>query len=100
MKLIYSAYTSWRSIPSQEQRIKFTLASYNAGKAHIDDAQRLAKKHGLNPLVWDGNVQLMVNNLSLSKYYNDEVVKFGAYHGKADRYANLVYQIYLSWKVQ
>ena len=100
MKLIYSAYTSWHSIPSQEQRIKFTLASYNAGKAHIDDAQRLAKKHGLNPLVWDGNVQLMVNNLSLSKYYNDDVVKFGAYHGKADRYANLVYQIYLSWKVQ
>jgi membrane-bound lytic murein transglycosylase MltF len=100
MKLLYSAYTSWSHIPSKEQRIKFTLASYNAGKAHIDDAQRLAKKHGLNPLVWDGNVQLMVNNLSLSKYYNDDVVKFGAYHGKADRYANLVYQIYLSWKVQ
>lgn len=100
MKLLYNAYSSWSSIPSNEQRIKFTLASYNAGKAHIDDAQRLAKKHGLNPLVWDGNVQLMVNNLSLSKYYNDEVVRFGAYHGKADRYANLVYQIYLSWKVQ
>jgi membrane-bound lytic murein transglycosylase MltF len=100
MKLLHNAYSSWSSIPSKEQRIKFTLASYNAGKAHIDDAQRLAKKHGLNPLVWDGNVQLMVNNLSLAKYYNDEVVRFGAYHGKADRYANLVYQIYLSWKVQ
>ena len=100
MKLLYNAYASWSSIPSNEQRIKFTLASYNAGKAHIDDAQRLAKKHGLNPMVWDGNVQLMVNNLSLAKYYNDEVVRFGAYHGKADRYANLVYQIYLSWKVQ
>jgi hypothetical protein len=100
MKLLYNAYASWSNIPSNEQRIKFTLASYNAGKAHIDDAQRLAKKHGLNPLVWDGNVQLMVNNLSLAKYYNDEVVRFGAYHGKADRYANLVYQIYLSWKVQ
>lgn len=99
MKLLYNSYASWSNIPSNEQRIKFTLASYNAGKAHIDDAQRLAKKHGLNPLVWDGNVQLMVNNLSLAKYYNDEVVRFGAYHGKADRYANLVYQIYLSWKV-
>ena len=72
----------------------------NAGKAHIDDAQRLAAKHGLNPLVWDNNVQLMVNNLSLSKYYTDEVVQFGAYHGQADIYANLVYQIYLSWKLQ
>lgn len=100
MKLLSKAYASWVTIPSQEQRIKFTLASYNAGKAHIDDAQRLAEKHGLNPLVWDGNVQLMVNNLSLAKYYTDDVVKFGAYHGQADRYANLVYQIYLSWKVQ
>lgn len=100
MKLLNNAFKAWGSIPNQEQRIKFTLASYNAGKAHIDDAQRLAEKHGLNPTVWDGNVQLMVNNLSLAKYYNDEVVKFGAYHGQADRYANLVYQIYLSWKVQ
>ena len=100
MRLLNAAYMSWRNIPNQEQRIKFTLASYNAGKAHIDDAQRLAAKHGLNPLVWDNNVQLMVNNLSLSKYYTDEVVQFGAYHGQADIYANLVYQIYLSWKLQ
>lgn len=98
MKLLYNAYTSWSQIPSKEQRIKFTLASYNAGKAHIEDAQRLALKHGLNPLVWDGNVQLMVNNLSIAKYHTDEVVRFGAYHGQAHRYANLVYQIYLSWK--
>ena len=100
MKLLYNAYASWSQIPSKEQRIKFTLASYNAGKAHIDDAQRLAKKYGLNPLVWDGNVQLMVNNLSMAKYHTDEVVRFGAYHGHAHRYANLVYQIYLSWKVR
>jgi membrane-bound lytic murein transglycosylase F len=100
MKLLYNAYASWSQIPSKEQRIKFTLASYNAGKAHIDDAQRLAEKYGLNPLVWDGNVQLMVNNLSMAKYHTDEVVRFGAYHGHAHRYANLVYQIYLSWSVR
>jgi membrane-bound lytic murein transglycosylase MltF len=100
MKSLHNTFMSWSQIPSKEQRIKFTLASYNAGKAHIDDAQRLAEKYGLNPLVWDGNVQLMVNNLSMAKYHTDEVVRFGAYHGHAHRYANLVYQIYLSWSVR
>ena len=97
-KLVYNSYRTWNSIESEEQRIKFTLASYNAGQGHVLDAQRLAKKYGLNPQVWDDNVQLMVNNLSLAKYYKDPLVKSGPYHGHADQYANLVYQIYLSWK--
>jgi len=97
-RLVYNSYKAWNSIESEEQRIKFTLASYNAGQGHVMDAQRLAKKYGLNPQVWDDNVQLMVNNLSLAKYYKDPLVKSGPYHGHADQYANLVYQIYLSWK--
>lgn len=98
-KFLSNAFRSWNSITSEEQRIKFTLASYNAGTGHILDAQRLAVKYGLNPQVWDGNVQLMVNNLSLPKYYKDSLVRSGPYHGHAHQYANLVYQIYLSWKV-
>ncbi|MFM2037097.1 MAG: hypothetical protein RL432_36 [Bacteroidota bacterium] len=97
-RLVHNSYRAWNSIESEEQRIKFTLASYNAGQGHVLDAQRLAKKYGLNPQVWDDNVQLMVNNLSLAKYYKDPLVKSGPYHGHADQYANLVYQIYLSWK--
>ena len=38
------------------EKIKFTLASYNAGIGHIYDAQRLAEKYGKNPYVWDDNV--------------------------------------------
>lgn len=97
-KLLKNMYKLWKSIPSEEQRIKFMLASYNAGQGHVLDAQRLAVKYGMNPLVWDNNVQIMVQNLSLSKYYNDTLVKSGAYHGNAAHYANTVYQIYLSWK--
>lgn len=97
-KLVYNTYRNWNKIPSEEQRIKFTLASYNAGQGHVMDAQRLAEKYGLNPMVWDDNVQLMVNNLSLPKYYLDPLVKSGPYHGHAGQYANTVYQIYLSWK--
>ena len=38
------------------EKIKFTLAAYNAGIGHIYDAQRLAEKYGKDPYVWDDNV--------------------------------------------
>jgi len=98
MVMINKVYNSWSSIPDPEQRLKFTLGSYNAGKGHIDDAQRLAIKNGLNPLIWDGNVQLMVKKLSDPSFYRDAVVRCGAYRGPASVYATAVYQKYLSWK--
>ena len=98
MKLLNIIYNSWSSIPEIEQRIKFTLASYNAGKGHIDDGQRLALNHGLNHQIWDGNVQVMVKKLADPMYYRDPVVKYGAYRGPASGYATEVYQRYLSWK--
>ena len=98
MVMINKVYNSWSSIPDPEQRLKFTLGSYNAGKGHIDDAQRLAIKNGLNPLIWDGNVQLMVKKLSDPTFYRDAVVRCGAYRGPASVYATAVYQKYLSWK--
>jgi membrane-bound lytic murein transglycosylase F len=98
MKLLHKMNLGWSGIPDIEQRTKFTLASYNAGNGHILDAQRLAAKHGYNPMIWDGHVQLMVANLSSPTYYNDPLVKSGAYRGHADSYANIVYQIYQSWK--
>ena len=98
MTMINKVYLSWASIPDTEQRLKFMLASYNAGKGHIDDAKRLAIKYGLNPQIWDGNVQLMVKNLADPTYYRDPLVKCGAYRGPASSYATKVYQKYLSWK--
>ena len=53
---------SWSEIPDPLQRKKFALASYNSGRGHIMDAQRLAKKHGLNHLVWDDNGETMLLN--------------------------------------
>lgn len=98
MVMINKVYNSWSSIPDPEQRLKFTLGSYNAGKGHIDDAQRLAIKNGLNPKIWDGNVQLMVKKLADPTYYRDAVVRCGAYRGPASVYATAVYQKYMSWK--
>lgn len=98
MKLLNKLYQAWSGIPDIEQRTKFTLASYNGGIGHVIDAQKLAVKYGYNPLLWDGHVQLMVANLSKPVFYNDPLVKSGAYRGHADRYANIVYLIYESWK--
>ncbi len=97
MKLINKIFNSWSTIPNKEQRMKFTLASYNAGKGHIDDAQRLASEYGLNPKLWDGNVAIMVQKLAIPEYYRSPVVKCGAYRGHAFSYVNNVYSKYMQW---
>lgn len=98
MKLLNSLYTLWKQIPDKEQRVKFTLASYNAGKGHIDDAQKLAKKYGLNPLIWDNNVEKMMLNLSKREYYRDKVVKSGALRGaRTCNYVREIYGRYIEW---
>lgn len=69
------------SITDSTERIKFTLASYNAGLGHILDARRLAAKYGKDPNVWDNNVDYFVLHLSEKKYYHDPVVRNGYARG-------------------
>ena len=71
----------WGSIPDSIQRLKFAIASYNAGRGHILDAQRLAVKNGLDPLVWDDNVEIYVLKLGKPEFYHDEVVRHGYLRG-------------------
>jgi membrane-bound lytic murein transglycosylase F len=98
MQKLNADFEAWSEIPDKIQRRKFTLATYNAGKSHVEDAQRLAKKYGLNPLVWDDNVEIMIINLSKSKYYRDEVVKNGALRGhRTYNYVRVIYDRYLEW---
>lgn len=88
----------WGMVTDPLQRKKFALASYNAGRGHILDAQRLAKKHGLNPNVWDDNVEVMILNLSKQEYYQDEVVKSGMMRSKTTyNYVHEVFERYLEW---
>ncbi|MEY4289058.1 MAG: hypothetical protein RLZZ30_1146 [Bacteroidota bacterium] len=98
MKLLNRTYNRWKAVPDQEQRLKFTLASYNAGPCHIEDAQNLARAAGLNPLIWDGNVEEMVRHLDEPKYYRSEHVRCGAYRGHAVTYVKKVFAIYSAWK--
>ncbi len=64
-------------VPSDKERVKFVIAAYNAGIAHVYDAIALARKYGYDPQVWDGNVEKAILMKMNPKYYNDPVVKYG-----------------------
>jgi membrane-bound lytic murein transglycosylase F len=66
-----------KHVTDREERLKFILASYNAGLMHIIDARNLAKKNGLNPNVWRGSVEYYLSKKSDPKFYRDPVVKAG-----------------------
>ncbi len=61
---------------SKEDRIKFVLASYNAGLSHIIDARKLAIKYGGKPALWD-EVSHYLLKKSDPRYYKDPVVMAG-----------------------
>ena len=56
------------------ERIKLTLASYNAGIGHIYDAQRLAQKYGRNPNVWSDHVAEFIRLKAEAQYCIDSVM--------------------------
>lgn len=75
--------------------IKMTLAAYNVGPAHIQDAQRLAKKYGHNPHVWNGNIEKFLRLKNDPVYYNDPVCKAGYLRGgSASKYVNKIMEWY------
>lgn len=69
-------------VEDDQERLKFVLASYNAGPGHVLDAQRLAEKYGQDPGKWENNVAEYLKKKSLPEYYNDPVVKSGYCRGE------------------
>ena len=67
-------------ILDEGERLKFILASYNAGPGHVEDAQRLASKYGGDPLRWV-DVSYGLLQKSTQKYSADDAVKFGFCRG-------------------
>lgn len=83
------------SIEDPDQKVKFILASYNAGIGHVIDARNLARKHGKNPNVWDNNVDFFILNKSNPEFYCDTTVKFGYFRGvETFNYVNQIMQRY------
>ncbi len=81
------------------ERVKFILASYNAGAGHVLDAIRLAQKYGKNPNVWDNNVDFYILHKNKPEYYRDPVAKNGYCNGvQTYKYVQSVLDTYNNYK--
>jgi membrane-bound lytic murein transglycosylase F len=69
------------AIPDTLEQVKLTLASYNAGIGHIQDAQRLAEKYGKDPNIWNGSVNEFIRLKAEPQYYTDSICKYGYLRG-------------------
>ena len=77
-------------IKDTEERIRFTLAAYNGGIGHVQDAQTLARKEGRNHLCWQ-EVAPYILLLSEPRYYRDPDVRHGYMRGtETEAYVRLV----------
>lgn len=81
-RYIKSLDRNFRQITDKEERIKFILASYNAGDGHITDAMALAEKYGKNTHIWYDNVEEYMLLKSRKEYYADPVVKHGYFRAQ------------------
>jgi membrane-bound lytic murein transglycosylase F len=69
-----------RSIPDSTERLKFVLASYNAGLSHILDAKKLTEKYSESKedsAEWDEHVEAYLLKKSDPKFYRDPLVSAG-----------------------
>ncbi len=81
-KKLTKNFNQWlEEIGDTTEAIHFTLANFNSGRGHIDDARALAEKYGYNKNIWHGHVNEMILNLSQPKYYKDKLVRNGYTRG-------------------
>lgn len=81
-----------KNVPEEvegEDRLKFALAAYNIGMGHVQDAQKLAQKMGLNQNVWK-DLKKALPLLSQKKYY--KFLKHGYARGSEPvKYVDSIY---------
>ena len=81
---------SFSDIKDAEERIKFTLAAYNGGVGHVQDAQTLTRKAGRDHQVWQ-EVAPFILHLSEPRYYRDSDVLNGYMRGsETEAYVRLI----------
>lgn len=71
-----------RRVSDNKERLKFVIAAYNSGIAHVLDAIALAEKYGKNSQVWDGNVETALLMKANPEYYSDPVCRAGYFRGR------------------
>jgi membrane-bound lytic murein transglycosylase F len=90
-KLLVKLEKYFSGIENKEDRIKYILGAYNAGQAHVLDAQALAGKYGKDPKNWE-DVESYLLLKSQPEYYNDAICRVGYLRGKetVDYVANVL----------
>ena len=81
VRLINQLNQHYAAIHSEQERINFILAAYNAGPGHVDDARALARKFGKDPDRWLGNVDGYVLRMAEPRFYNLPEVQHGYFRG-------------------
>lgn len=88
-------YKQLIKVPDSLNRIKLTMAAYNCGLGHVQDAQLLAEKNGLDPNIWTDHVERMLLDLSLPKHYNKPYIKYGYVRGSEPvQYIDSIFERY------
>lgn len=91
-------YQLIQSARTNDDRIRLTLAAYNAGLGHIRDAQTLCELHGGNPAEWKV-VERYVRLLASPDYYNLPSVKCGYLRGsETANYVDDIMDLYATYK--
>lgn len=81
---------SFTDIKDTDERIRFTLAAYNGGVGHVQDAQMLARKAGRDHNQWQ-EVAPYILLLSQPQYYRDPDVRYGYMRGsETEAYVRLI----------
>jgi membrane-bound lytic murein transglycosylase F len=82
VQYIKSLNLTFHKVENRDERIKFILAGYNSGPAHILDAMALAHKYGKDRNIWFNHVEYYLLKKNDPEFYNDPVVKYGSFGGK------------------
>lgn len=80
-----------------DERIKFVLASYNAGYGHILDAMSLARKYGYNRHIWENNVDSFLMHISKPEFYSDTLCRNGEFNGWRET-LSFVKKVHNNWR--
>ena len=84
-----------KNVSDPDERLKFVLASYNAGLTHIIDARELTRKYGKNPVIWS-DVEYYLLKKSDPQYYRDPLAAAG--YCKCEEPVNYVRNVLASFE--
>lgn len=81
-----------------EERVKFTLAAYNAGEGRIADCRNLAASRGLDSTKWD-DIVTIIPEMRYDSILHEESVKYGRFMGhETIDYVTSIMSIYCAFR--